>query len=178
MTVAIKRVIRWFLHPAQNQPDEHMPILEASFDPETVSDLLDKSEQRRSELLDWSNQLDHKLLAVITAGGVYVAILVSIRNSIPILAVVLVGLVAAVSLLLAFLAWRPHPHATIPIDRFASNLHIDPHDLRWLLIAAHSGANLQIHELNEWKAQKLSLAAACLSVSSLSTIYTVLGGPL
>jgi hypothetical protein len=151
--------------------------LHRAFHPETVSELLEKSEQRRAELLGWSDRLDRKLLAVITADGVYAALLVSIRNWIPAEVVVLVGMLAFTSLGIAYLAWRPLGFRTVAVERFTDNLDIHPDDIRRLLITAHNEANRQILELNAWKASKLSVAAGCFIAGALVAVgYTVLEG--
>ena len=173
------RLIGWFRPPGLGSLNGHVSALQRPFHPETVSDLLDKSEQRRVELLGWSDRLDRKLLAVITADGVYAALLVSIRNLIPVEVVVLVGLLVFTSLGIAYLAWRPLGFRTVAVEGFVGDLDIHPDDLRRLLIAAHDAANRQILELNAWKAGKLSVAAGCFIVGALVAVgYTVLGGTL
>lgn len=174
-----RRLIGWCRPPPVGSLNGYASALQGAFDPETVSDLLDKSEQRRVELLGWSDRLDRKLLAVITADGVYAALLVSIRNLIPAWVVVLVGVLAFTSLGIAYLAWRPLGFRMVAVERFAGNLDIHPDDFRRLLITAHDAANRQIVGLNAWKAGKLSVAAGCFIVGALVAVgYTVLGGAL
>ena len=164
----------------QSSPKGHMSTLKGAFHPETVTDLLDKSEQRRVELLGWSDRVDRKLLAVLTADGVNVAFLVSIRDSIPTPVVIVVGMLVFTSLVLAYLAWRPLGYRAIATDRFADNLDIHPDDRHQrFLIAAHNLANRQIHDLIDWKAKKLAVATGCLAIGALLTIgYAVLGSTL
>ncbi len=123
----------WFRPHDGIQSEDSLSILEDAFRPASVSILLDKCERRRAELLGWSTCLDCKLLAVITADGVYVAILVSIRDSIVFPAVLLVGLLACASMVLAYIAWRPHTYGTVPLDAFRNSLDIRPVDLRRVL---------------------------------------------
>jgi len=178
----VNRAISWFRRPGVPDPEENMrTVLKAPYDPDTVDALLDKYEQRQKELLDWSDSLDRKLLAVITADGVYAALFssVSVRSPVPILVVVLVGISVITSIVLAYTAWRPHPHATVPIDRFVNLMHIHPHDLQRILIVAHKSASCQVYGLNSWKAQKLTAAATCLAIGVLATIcYAIIGGVL
>ncbi len=156
-----------------------MTVLQDAFHPETVREVLEKSEQRRDELLGWSDRVDRKLLAVITADGVYVALLISIRGLIPGGVAILVGLLAFISLGMAYLAWRPLGYRTVSVDRFIGDLDIHPDDLRRLLISAHSAANQQIHDLNAWKARKLAFASGCFAVGALVTVgYTALSRSL
>ena len=77
-----ERIVGWFRRPDTTQHPSALELAasipEDGFNPETVCEILDKCEKRRVELLDWSDRLDRKLLGVITAIGVYAALLVSI----------------------------------------------------------------------------------------------------
>lgn len=170
-------LLRWFTPPGLESSKEHLRLVKGSFHPETVREVLDKSEQRREELLGWSDRLDRKLLAVITADGVYVALLLSMREWTPVGMLLAVGLLAFVSLGLAYLAWPPLGFRAVTIDPFVNHLNIHPDDLRRFLIAAHRAANRQIYDLNAWKANKLAFASGSLAAGALITVgYTALGG--
>ena len=174
-----RTLVSWFRPPARlAQSELASAALQNQYHRTTVADLLTKSERHRAELLDWANHLDGKLLAVITADGVYAALLVSLRDQIPGPALVAIGAVAVVSLTLAYLAWRPHTYETVPLDPFLpGKMNLHPDDLRRVLVIAHSVANRNIASLNTWKAKQLASAARLFAASALVTIYySVIGG--
>lgn len=84
--LALRHVMRSLLRslrPPRGRIPAMEPIIDLSVHPASIGDLLDKAEQERRELLDLSKSLDRKLLAVITAGGVHAALLISVRGLIP-----------------------------------------------------------------------------------------------
>lgn len=167
-------IFRWFNRPDVGQsPITIREVLNSPYKPNTVGILLEKMERDTIDHLDWADRLDRKLLAVITADGVYFAILPSIRDSLPTYVVTLVGSIVAFSLILAYLAWRPHPYGSVHLDfRRWINIHSD--DLRRTLIVAHSNVNHDMGEINRWKAKKLTWAAGSFAVAALITlsVYT------
>ena len=172
-----ERIVGWFRRPDATQDPSALAVSipEDGFNPETVREILDKCEKRRVELLDWSDRLDRKLLGVITAIGVYAALLVSIPTSIPSLILWPTGLLALTSILSAYLGWRPHPFQSLPTDRLINGSQYALPLLQLSLIAVHTAANCQITELNMWKARKLTWATTCFMISAGTTItYTIL----
>ena len=116
-----------------------------------------------------ADRLDRKLLAVITADGVYGAILASIRDSIPATIVVVMGLVAAASLVLAYLAWRSYPYRWVSVAEFVKHQHPHADDLNRVLIAAHDQVNEVFGTINSWKEENLTRAAWLFAAAALPT---------
>lgn len=151
--------------------------LSGTYEPATVGILLDNLEQERKEHLEWADRLDRKLLAVITADGVYTTILASISSSIPVVLVALVGLIVAGSFILASLAWRPHPHDVVSVTKFVPHMDIHADDLNRVLIAVHNDINNYMNTINRWKAQNLTWAVWLFATAALPTllVYTLVG---
>ena len=63
--------------------------------------------------------------------------------------------------ILAYLAWRPHPYRSVRLD-FRLWMNIQPEHLRRTLIVAHSGINHDMGKINRWKAKKLTWASGFL----------------
>ena len=169
---------RWLRRPVivrRSLPLEK--ALSGPYEPSTVEVLLRKSEQESKEHLDWADRIDRKLLAVITADGVYGAILASIRDSIPAVAVAAVGAIVTASLVLAYLAWRPHPYGAVSVARFVPTMNIDADDLKRILIVVHDGVNDDMGIINRWKAQKLTWSAWLFAAAALPTllVYALVG---
>lgn len=174
-----RSAVRWLRRPSLDLSDQTIGnILESSFKPNTAYSLLNKSEQYRAELLAWSDQIDRKLLAVITANGVYVAILVSIRNSIPTPILLSVGALIAVGLSISYLAWRPHSYGLFSrsFDIFIQNMYIHPDDMNRILAWSHNHANRHLEKLNLWKSQKFSASSMCLAAGALIVISYIAFG--
>ena len=80
----LRPIFRWLHRPAVGQsPITIREALNSPYKPNTVGILLERMERDTKEHLNWADRLDRKLLAVITADGVYFAILPSIRDSLP-----------------------------------------------------------------------------------------------
>ena len=171
--------VRWLRRPSLDLSAQTIGnILESSFNPNTADSLLDKSEQYRAELLAWSDQIDRKLLAVITANGVYVAILVSIRDFIPAPILLSVGALIAVGLSISYLAWRPHSYGLFSraFDIFIQNMYIHPDDMNRILAWSHNHANRHLEKLNLWKSQKFTASSMCLAAGALIVISYIASG--
>ena len=139
--------------------------------------VLNMSDRQHRDLLDGVDRLDRKLLAVITAGGVYAAILVSVRETIPVLATTFAGLLALSGIGLAYAGWRNHPLPTLSSSDFIDAIRQHPDDLRRLAIIANIEANQEILRFIVLKSRMFRGSWACFSLGALSTmIYTVLGG--
>ena len=148
---AVTHLLRSLRPPrAQIPPPE--PILEQFAHPVSVGDLLDKAEQERRELLEMSRILDRKLLAVITAGGVYAALLISVRDLIPGPATGVAGVIAVAGIVLAYRAWRPNPLLAMTTHLLVKHITKDPDSLKLVLINVYIATNQQLYRLNEWKA--------------------------
>lgn len=148
---AVTHLLRSLRPPlAQIPPPE--PILEQFAHPVSVGDLLDKAEQERCELLEMSRILDRKLLAVITAGGVYAALLISVRDLIPGPATGAAGVIAVAGIVLAYRAWRPNPLLAMTTHLLVKHITKDPDSLKLVLINVYIATNQQLYRLNEWKA--------------------------
>lgn len=166
-----RSAFRWLRRPVvRRSPIPYEQALAEPYEPATVGILLDNVEQDRREHLEWADRLDRKLLAVITADGVYGAILVSIRDSISV--VVFAGGVSivAASLVLAYLAWRPHPYGAAPLRSFTPLTDFHPDDLNRILVMAHRVINNNMGRINRWKAEKLTWAAGFFVAAALVTI--------
>lgn len=171
--------VRWFIRPTLNLPDQNIEdILKGYFHSDTVDLLLGKSEQYRAELLAWSDQIDRKLLAVITANGAYVVILVSIRDIIPGLILILVAALIVVGLSISYLAWHPHSYGLLsrPFDILIQNINIHPDDMNRVLISLHNQCNKHLEKLNQWKSQKFSASSMCLAAGALIVILQIAFG--
>lgn len=167
---------RWLRRPViVRRPLPFEQALAEPYEPATVGILLDNVEQERREHLEWADRLDRKLLAVITADGVYAAILASIRGLIPVVVVVAGVSIVAASLVLAYLAWRPHPYGAVPLRSFTPLTDFHPDDLNRMLIMAHGVVNSDMGKINRWKAEKLTWAAGFFAAAALVTllVYTV-----
>ena len=172
----IRPVFRWFIRPTLDLADQTIEsALGSDFHSKTADLLLDKSEQYRVELLAWSDQIDRKLLAVMTANGVYVAILVSIRDA---LISISVGALIAVGLSISYLAWRPHSYGLLSgaLDHLIQNMYIHPDDLSRVLVSLHNHCNEHLERLNLWKSQKFSVSSMCLAVGALIVISYIASG--
>lgn len=154
------------------------PILEVSVHPESVGDLLDKAELERRELLEMSKSLDRKLLAVITAGGVYAALLISVRGLIPGPAAGAAGAAAAAGIVLAYLAWRPNPSLAMTTHLLADYIKKDPESLKLILINVYIAANHHLYVLNKWKARLFARSSTWVSTGSVATLLLSVGGGL
>lgn len=179
MRKLLRSVVLWVRRPALNLDDQTIEsILESTFDSDTADSLLGKSQQYRAELLAWSDQIDRKLLAVITANGVYVAILVSIRDYIPAPILLSVGALIAVGLSISYLAWRPHSYGLFSraFDIFIQNMYIHPDDMNRILAWSHNQANRHLEELNLWKSQKFTASSMCLAAGALIVISYISSG--
>ena len=166
----LRSIFRWFRRPVAGQSAITIEeVLNLPYEPNMVGTLLERMEQSRTEHLDWADRLDRKLLAVMSADGVYAAILASIRNSLPRFIVVPLVLIVAVSLILAYLAWRPHPYRSVHLD-FRLWINIQPEHLRRTLIVAHSGINHDMGKINRWKAKKLTWSSGFF-VAALVTLF-------
>lgn len=170
-----RSVFRWLRRPVVSRsPLPFEQALAEPYEPATVDILLNKLEQGRREHLEWADRLDRKLLAVITADGVYAAILASIRDSIPAAVVATVGSIVAASFILAYLAWRPHPYGAVSVVEFVPSMGIYAGDLNRILIAAHARVNEDTGRINRWKAEKLTWAVGFFAAAALVTllVYT------
>lgn len=167
------------LRPPRAQIPSPEPLLNKNTDPATVRKLLEESEQERRELLEMSKSLDRKLLAVITAGGVYAALLISVRGVIPGPAAGMAGLLAVVGMLLAYLAWRPNPLPAMTTQLLAEQIHTKPDLLNLFLVAVHNSLNHQIYDINNWKERVFVRASNWVAVSAVITLLSsILGGLL
>ena len=176
MRACIAALTRFLRPPVAVDPEEPERLLAASYDPATVYELLKSVENNRAELIEWLTHVDRKLLAVMTAGGVYSALLVSIRTAINVCAVTILGLVAVAGIAVAYNAWRPHSHFTLPLSHLIERMNIEPDDLRRVLVIAYSTSETQIREVIGWKVRHLGVASWCLMSSTLATmILTVVG---
>ena len=167
-------VVRWLRRPDVGQsPITIKEVLDLPYEPNTVGILLERMERDRTEHHNWADRLDRKLLAVITADGVYATFLVSFSNSIPSCVVTLVVLILAVSFILAYLAWRPHPYGSVLLN--CEMMNILPDDLSRILIGVHSVVNPDMGKINQWKAEKLTWSAWVFAAAALVTlsVYTV-----
>ena len=165
---------RWLRRPViVRGPLPFEQALAEPYEPAAVGILLDNVEQERREHLEWADRLDRKLLAVITADGVYAAILASIRYSIPVVVFVAGVSIVAASLVLSYLAWRPHPYGAVPL-RSIPLTDFHPDDLNRMLIMAHGVVNNDMGRINRWKAEKLTWAAGFFAAAALVTllVYT------
>ena len=178
MSRLIRRFVRWLLPPDVVAIDRQA-ILGASYDPVNLGMVLNMSDREHRDLLDGVDRLDRKLLAVITGGGVYAAILVSVRDTIPVIATTFAGLLALSGIGLAYAGWRSHPLLTVSSSNFIDAIRQHPDDLRRLAIVAGIEANQEILRFVILKSRMFRWSWACFSVGALSTmIYTVLGGLL
>ena len=178
MRNTFRSVFRWLRRPVVLwSPLPFEQALRGSYEPDTVGILLEKLEQERKELLEWADRLDRKLLAVITADGVYGAILASIRDPIPVAIVIVMGSIVVASLVLAYLAWRPHPYNLVSVAKLVPSMNISTDDLNRVLIAAHVGVNDDMRTTNSWKGQKLTWAAWLFAAVALPTllVYALVG---
>ena len=176
MRACVAALIRFLRPPGVVDPEEPGRLLAASYDPATVSELLKGVENNRAELIEWLAHVDRKLLAVMTAGGVYSALLVSIRAAMNVQAVAILGLVAVVGIAVAYNAWRPHSHFTVPLSYLIERMNIEVDDLRRVLVIAYSTSETQIRGVIGWKVRHLGIASWCLMSSTVATmIVTVVG---
>lgn len=176
MRASIAALIRFLQPPGVVDPDESGRLLAASYDPVTVSELLKGVENNRAELIEWLAHVDRKLLAVMTAGGVYSALLVSIRAAMNVWAVAILGLFAVAGIAVAYNAWRPHSHFTVPLSYLIEGMNIELDDLRRVLVIAYSTSETQIRGVIGWKVRHLGVASWCLMSSTIATmIVTVVG---
>lgn len=169
---------RWLRRPVASRCQLTLgQALIGPYEPATVGILLDNLEQERKEHLEWADRLDRILLAVITADGVYTTILASISSTIPVVLVALVGLIVAGSFILAYLAWRPHPHDVVSVTKLVSHMDIHADDLNRVLIAMHNYINNNMKAINRWKVQMLTWAAWLFAAAALPTllVYTLVG---
>ena len=170
------RRLRDSLRPPREVPPPET-ILRPNADPDAVRQLLDRAQLERHHLQETSNTLDRKLLAVITAGGVYTALLVSTRGLIPGWVIGITGLIAVIGVILAYVAWRPN--FILSTTTLAEYADIDPEDLQQLLLAIDNMINQQTFYLNKWKSLLFVRASAWVSVSALITlVISILGGLL
>ena len=174
---ATKSLLR-SLRPPRAQIPPPKPILEQSAHPVSVGDLLDKAEQERRELLEMSRMLDRKLLAVITAGGVYAALLISVRDLIPDPATGAAGVIAVAGIVLAYRAWRPNPLLAMTTHLLVKHITKDPDSLKLVLINVYIATNQQLYRLNEWKARLFARSSTWVSVGSAITLLLSIGGGL
>lgn len=165
-----RSVLRWLRRPVvSRRPLTLEQALSGSYEPATVDIMLEKLEQEWKGHLERAHRIDRKLLALITADGVYGGILASIRDSIPAAVVVVMGLVAAASLALAYLAWRPHLYQVVSVAKLVPFMEISADDLNRALIAAHDWVNEDIDTINRWKEEKLTWATWLFAVVALPT---------
>lgn len=170
------RRLRGSLRPPQDIPPP-ATILHPDADPDTVRQLLDRAQLEKRHLLEASNALDRKLPAVITAGGVYIALLASTRGLIPGWMIGITGFIAVTGVILAYLAWRPN--LITSSTALAECVDKDSGNLQQLLVAIDNSVNQQRFCLNEWKALLFARASTCVSVSALITLLiSILGGLL
>lgn len=166
------------LRPPRAQIPSPDPILQQSAHPASVGDLLEKAERERRELLEMSKVLDRKLLAVITAGGVYAALLVSVRDLIPGPAAGATGIIAVAGIVLAYRAWRPNPLLAMTTHLFVKHIMKDPDSLKLVLINVYIATNQQLYVLNEWKARLFARSSTWVSVGSVTTLLLSVWGGL
>ena len=170
------RRLRDSLRPPREVPPPET-ILHPNADPDAVRQLLDRAQLERTHLQEASNTLDRKLLAVITAGGVYTALLVSTRGLIPGWVIGVTGLIAVIGVILAFVAWRPNLISSS--TALAEYVYKDSEDLQQLLLAIDNLINQQMFYLNKWKTLLFARASTWVSVSALITLLiSILGGLL
>lgn len=174
---AVRSLLRSLRPPGDRIPGPE-PILEVSVHPESVGDLLGKAELERRELLEMSKSLDRKLLAVITAGGVYAALLISVRGLIPGPAAGTAGVVAAAGIVLAYLAWRPNPSLAMTTHLLVKHIGKDPDSIKLVHINVYIAANHHLYGLNEWKARLFARSSTWVSVGSVATLLLSVGGGL
>lgn len=173
-----RSVFRWLRRPGVDRSSRPLTqVLAEPYEPVTIDILLEKLEQERKEHLELADRLDRKLLAVITADGVYGAILASIRDTIGIAAVIILTLIVAASLVLAYLAWRPHTYDGVSVAKLVASMNISTDDLHRFLIMAHVRVNDAMGIINGWKAEKLTWAAWLFVVAALPTLlmYALVG---
>lgn len=176
MRACVAALIRFFRPPGVADPEEPGRLLAASYDPATVSELLKGVENNRAELIEWLAHVDRKPLAVMTAGGVYSALLVSIRaanerlgrgDTQP-------GRGGRHSRGLQRL--EAHAHFTVPLSYLIERMNIELDDLRRVLMIAYSTSETQIRGVIGWKVRHLGIASWCLMSSTVATmIVTVVG---
>ncbi len=87
------------------------------------------------------------------------------------------GLIVVASLVLAYLAWRPHPYGAVSVAEFVSSMDISADDLHRFLIMAHVRVNDYMGIINGWKEQKLTWAAWLFAAAALPTllVYALVG---
>ena len=170
------RRLRDSLRPPREIPPPDI-VLRPNADPDAVRQLLDRAQLERRHLQEASNTLDRKLLAVITAGGVYTALLVSTRGLIPGWVLGITGLIAIIGVILAYKAWRPN--LILSTTTLAEYVDNDPENLQQLLMAIDNSINQQMFSLNNWKSLLFARASTLVSVSALITlVISILGGLL
>lgn len=168
----VKMLTTWLVCHPQPEHDslEYSEVLEPVFRPETVNELIEHSYMIRRELLGWSERVDGKNLAVITAGGVYLGLLVANRNSLASWAVLLGASLVIVSVAFAFLGWRPQDHLGLSVTQFVPDfMAIDVVDLKRLILAQLYTANEQIYQLNQCKGRILTRAVVVMVIAAAVT---------
>lgn len=178
MGLPVNRFVSWFLPPEVASIDRRV-MLDAPYDPENLGVVMNMSSREHRNLLDGIDRLDRKLLAVITAGGVYAAILVSVRETVSAILILLAGVLAVVGIGLAYIGWRTHPIPSVSSSDFVDALDQHPDDLRRLTIIGNIDANKEIDRFIVLKSRMFHASWLCFSLGALSTmVYTVLGGLL
>ena len=172
----IKRCVGWFLPPDAAAVDRRA-VLGGPYDPDNLRVVLNISVQEHRDLLDGIDRLDRKLLAVITVGGAYAAILISIRDTISLLAITLSGLLAVIGIGIAYAGWRTHPRPSVSSADFIDTMWRHPDDLRRLAIVANVEANQEVLRFIVLKGRMFRGSWVCFSLGALSTMtYTVVRG--
>ena len=155
-------VVNWFRPDTSLPPSLSIRLVTAKkkgwADDDTAREVLSNCELQRAESLNWADRLDRKLLAVLTANGVYVAILATIRHTLYQLVIWPIGVLVLISIILAFLAWRPQGYQTIDTEDLLSYRKANIDKVRKHLISAHYRVNHKVAAVNMWKARKLKVA--------------------
>lgn len=161
------RAGKWF------QPDTELPpsLIAARKqiwgDDATAYEILSRLDQWRMGSLAWADRLDRKLLAVLTANGVYIALLATVHDTLHHLAIWPSGVFALFSLVLAAMAWRPHGYQTIRIESLLRYHEKDIDTVIDFLIKANIATSHVVDSINIWKAQKLKLAIRSFLASAV-----------